>query len=783
MAGGDRSTRRPGRAGPGVLLGLYIAGLVLFCVAAVVPDPGGPVWLAGVLAAWRDPRGWGPAALQLGLGLLALLAHYLPRRHEARSFPLLVTGALGLSTVVLGVFGGWRCAPTESPFFAPLTMALGLLLGATPTIDGLCRGEAYPLALQLGRLLGPLLLLVTALGVAARLFRTQLDRLAVRSSPALAVVVGLSDEALPLVRRLAADLPGRTRLAVLVPDPEGPLVGLTRRLGGRVVACDPTDAAALRLLTVRRRRFKVRALYLVSADVSANLAWAEQFQAVANAAEPVADQPPPRMTVRIDDPWQAEYWRRTNAFRTPERPSPGSLRWVSDALSSHEVTAAILVDQVQSDGADRLVVVGESPLALALCAELAQREREGGVLGHRPRPSFAELVLLGPTAHDLQQRHRLRQERFGNTAPTATIAVLPEPPDEARLARSLEGCAAPAVILAGDPAAPDAGGPSPTLLAAQHPGWTLYAPDPPAGGLVRRPVLERLYRFGLTLEPPAGFPVDSWERAARVVHEAYLRGLGAGRDPNKAAHRPWSELPPFYRASNVRLVTATLAGAEAAGRTWGPVAGAQVSTAVSPGHLEEMARWEHASWCRFYRDQGWRYGPVRDDGRRRHDALRGFDDLSAEYQDRVRGNVRDALVTLHGLGYRSVATGEQRPWQPVARRGEVRARRLDQDWRWQTGSGAWLQARAGDYRVSNGQGGDWSVVAAIFAATYTHIEGDRWRRTGEVQAQPAVAGELVVSLEGPATAAEGDWVIRGAAGEQWLTSAEHFTASYERVRG
>ena len=48
-------------------------------------------------------------------------------------------------------------------------------------------------------------------------------------------------------------------------------------------------------------------------------------------------------------------------------------------------------------------------------------------------------------------------------------------------------------------------------------------------------------------------------------------------------------------------------------------------------------------------------------------------------------------------------------------------------------------------------------------------------------AQPAVPGELVVSMEGPETAGDGDWVIKGAAGEQWLTSAEHFAANYERV--
>ena len=53
--------------------------------------------------------------------------------------------------------------------------------------------------------------------------------------------------------------------------------------------------------------------------------------------------------------------------------------------------------------------------------------------------------------------------------------------------------------------------------------------------------------------------------------------------------------------------------------------------------------------------------------------------------------------------------------------------------------------------------------------------------SGGVATGPRRPGELVITLEGPATAAAGDWVIKGAAGEQWITSAEHFAANYERV--
>ena len=786
MTGGEQLTRlRPWNALAVVLLVAYVAGLVLFCYAALTTTPAstGDAITRSPLAAYGNPRAWWPVALQLALGAAAFGAYYLPRRNETRSFSLLVTGGLGISTIVLGVFGAWNCTSNESPFFAPLAIALALLLGNAPSFTGACENLPLPLALQAGRLFGPLLLVITALGIAATLFRAQLDRLVVRFSRSLVVVVGLNEEALPLVRRLATDLPRRTVLTVLVTG-ESPLVRLTRQIGARVVVCDLDDPRALRVLVLRKHRFKVQALYLVSADVSANLSWARRFRDIADTSQISSTEPPPRITARIDDPWQAEYWRRTNAYRTPTGGRSESVRWVSDALSVHEVTAALLVGHVQSHQHDRLAVVGGSPLALAICAELAQRQREGSVLASQARPSFAELVLVGPGASELRAQHQIRQERFGNPAEAAAISVASIEATETDLASLLESDAAPAVIFTDDSGPTRGDGPSPTLLAARHPTWTIYVFDSTTRGLVPRPIMERLFPFGLTIEPPEGAAVDSWERAARVVHNAYLNSLGDQRDSTKPAQRPWAELPPLYRASNVRLVTATLAGAESVGRTWGPIPADRAdaaTTGVPPDQLREMARLEHESWRRFYLEQGWTYGPRRDDARQVHNALLPWDQLSAEYRDRALGNVRDALSTLYVLGYRSWTAPLDRCWVPVARRGEVHATVLESDWRWQTRSGEWLQARAGDYQVRNGSGEAWSVDREIFTRSYEHVAGDRWRRTGEVFAQPALPGELVISLEGPDTAGEGDWLIRGAAGEQWLTSADHFAENYERV--
>ncbi len=785
MAGSDQPARlRAWNAMALAFTVLYAAGIVLFCYSALTttPAPSPYAITSPPFRDYSDPRAWWPVALQLALGAAAFGAYYVPRRNESRSFSLLITGGLGVSTIVLGVCSVWNCTELETPFFTPLAIALGLLLGATPTFIGACaNGQPYPPALQLARLLGPLLLVITALGIAAALFRARLDRLAVRFARSLVVVVGLSEDAIPVLRRLAHDLPRRTVLAVLVSDADHPLTMLTRDIGARVVVCDMEDTSTIRGLVLRQNRFKVHALYVISEDVSANLAWARQFRDIADATGLPDANPRPRITARIDDPWQAEYWRRANAYRTPAAGRATSVRWVSDALSIYEVTAAILVGHAQSEAHDRLAVVGGSPLALAICAELAQRQREGAVLGSRPVPSFGELVLVGPTAADLRDQHQIRQERFGNSAEAGAIAVELAEPTEPGLAKLLAACETPAVIFADDLAGGRKDDLSATLLAALHPNWTIYHSDATTQGLVPRPIMERLYPFGLTIEPPEGAAVDSWERAARVVHQTYLASLGDQIDPTKPAQRPWEELSPFYRASNVRLVTATLAAAESVGRTWGPSStspGEAASTAIDPGQLQVMAEFEHESWRRFYLEHGWSYGATRNDAKRVHNALVPWAELAPSYRERAIGNVKAALGTLHALGYRS-STASDRPWQSVLRRGEVRARKLESDWRWQTASGEWLQARAGDYQVRNGTGEAWSVDPKIFAQSYEHIDGDCYRRTGEVSAQPAVPGELVITLEGPATAAAGDWVIKGAAGDQWLTSAEHFAANYE----
>ena len=97
--------------------------------------------------------------------------------------------------------------------------------------------------------------------------------------------------------------------------------------------------------------------------------------------------------------------------------------------------------------------------------------------------------------------------------------------------------------------------------------------------------------------------------------------------------------------TNIRQVTAALAAAESLGRSWGLVVsgatseGLVTSEKVSETELEAMAKMEHQSWINHLQDNGWRYGPQRDDHRRIRPSLRPWDELTPADQEKSREGV------------------------------------------------------------------------------------------------------------------------------------------------
>ncbi len=89
-------------------------------------------------------------------------------------------------------------------------------------------------------------------------------------------------------------------------------------------------------------------------------------------------------------------------------------------------------------------------------------------------------------------------------------------------------------------------------------------------------------------------------------------------------------------------------------------------------------------------------------------------------------------------------------------------------------------AEPGDWKVSDAAGVR-SVAADVFDRSYVQVSPGRYRRTGVFRARRVEAEETIATLEGEALAHPGDWVVEGAAGEQWPVPAEHFAYSYEEI--
>ena len=340
-----------------------------------------------------------------------------------------------------------------------------------------------------------------------------------------------------------------------------------------------------------------------------------------------------------------------------------------------------------------------------------------------------------------------------------------------------------------------------TRLAVRFPGTPIYAWDPNAEVTEDRwSIVGRLKTYRLSMDMPQGQAQDAWERAARLIHDRYALTV---ENPTPATV-PWSELSEFYRGSNRRQVRNALWMVEQIGGhtwdTWGclqdPLEPPNLRELSSERQLElmgfdldaarKMAEAEHKDWCRYYRSAGWRYGPERDDDRKIHNGLVDWATIEDDPRllKKALGSLATTLVSLRELGYRSRHAQAPPEWRRFRRVGTVIAHQRARGWTWTSRSGQTMIAEDGDWEVRDAEGGrPWSVRDDIFRANHHPIDGSRWRRNGIVRARPARDGETVDTLEGPAQAHGGDWVVQGEHGEQWPVPTAEFQQRYEPLDG
>ena len=109
----------------------------------------------------------------------------------------------------------------------------------------------------------------------------------------------------------------------------------------------------------------------------------------------------------------------------------------------------------------------------------------------------------------------------------------------------------------------------------------------------------------------------------------------------------------------------------------------------------------------------------------------------------------------------------------------VSAMRAAQELEWTTAAGDTLRAAVGDMHFADDSSGDqWTVDSDVFAATYTHVGGNQYRKTAPISAVQMDEPFSVSTLEGTATGAAGDWLVRNQTGECWPITDAVFRSRY-----
>jgi hypothetical protein len=760
----------------GLLLIVYLAAI------ALKPSILGalPTWLA-----WFGRPGSMPtiAIVVAVLVAVCVLTFRSKASQQLVGVSFTVIALLISVSAILGLSAYWGCHDANHPaFFTPLMATAQLVKGGIGdySLSGRTCPSATPVGLEVARIAALSAIFTGLGGVVVGVFRSQVDRFRANVADSVTAFVGVDDDTQSLISGVARTLDRRSTLVVITSAGDD-RVQRARRQGARVVQVDfntPSTLVSLRLWRHLGR------LYLMAPDPAINLLWLDLISRRLSEVDHKQRLP---LIVRIDDPWLAEAWRA-------QQFGGSDTRWAADVVGKYEVTAGRLLDGINATGrTKRVFVCGTSQLTLALCANLTRRALERDFYTPPGAVPLPALTLVERDAEEYLRDHEFYRQQAGFMSDGPMIDAVPEAPTIPTLLR-LIGDADPATsaVILVDAHSATTG----TRLAARFPEMPVYASDlntSIADDSIQ--VVGMLQSYSLVLDTREGQVQDAWERAARLIHERYVATIDPAA-PRSPAAMPWAELNEFYRGSNRRQVRNALWMVEQiAGHTWNTWGSppAQLSgrdMADSPA-LEQlalmgfdqysamsMAQAEHEDWCRYYRRNGWKYGPNRDDSRKIHDKLVDWSVVESK-PDLLNAAVRSlagTLWSLRRLGFRS------RPiWQSFTRVGTVTAEQRSTPWTWKSDSGHTMRADAGDWAVQ-ADGKTWSVRDDIFRATYEATGDGQWRRKGRVQARPANPGETVNTLEGAATAADGDWVVRGSNGEQWPVPGDEFARRYAEFR-
>jgi hypothetical protein len=757
---------------------------------------------------WRialRPQARWTLLILLALWAAALALYWWPRRRGTSNVPLIALLTMVTAGSVLGGAAFFPCASGQAPVVAPVSWVLLLYAGSMEPRFGpqtSCPGQ-IPLAMELARVVCMGATFVGVAAAAAMLWRREIDRHKTRFLSELTVVTGLDPMSVALVDKFVAESSGR-RVVLVEPDPNHPLLEEARATGARVIIADPKRPEAMRPVLLHLSKPAVRRVFALYPGAQDNEQILAAVRDVLSQATRRADHHP-HLVARIDDPRHADTWRGKHI--SPHRAC------LEDAISPCETTAEFAVRAAVSRRAEKLILCGDTTLALAILIEVARLAWEGNDLiaaaqpnvpglgpaltgSARGRGAIPPILVLADRAGDL------RREFTATVSPqlraampdveiepvpwrTSLLALLDRmPPHEA---------AACVVVITEDPTPEgihEAG-----RVARLHPSSVIYTQsvDGTSGAEI---AFDNLHQFRVGFLVDGVLPVDTWTRLARHNHERYRLHwpVQNGREP-EPGRRPWADLDEFYREDNIRQIRQILGSAVTQGRVWRPVRTVPPGSRVEfiESELEAMARAEHERWYARRVAANWHPAdagkdhpsiPGRGSGPRKVNAsVVPWESLPPAMRRKNAAHITSILGQLEAIGYVAVLPDAGPPQAEVfVRRGEVHAARLDAPRLWETAQGTALLGGAGDWTIRDQHGCERTARDREFRASHRHLGGDRWERTGTVRAWQVEERTVIRTLEGPAVAGPGDWIAQGENGERWPVPADQFRQSYTRDR-
>ena len=519
----------------------YVAAILYVCARALDPDL--PDWWFGA------PGSHATIAIVLALPLLHFVLRRLGGLRPVTDPPLILLAAMAASALALGMSAYARCHGSHPPFFAPLTWTLLLFAGeAQETVFGQGACQNTPLAFELARLLAFSTTLGTALTAAMTLFRSERDRIAIWRTRSVTVVVGLDDDTVSMIRAIARTISKAPRWYPVV-APRKNLVVLTRNANSGAACSVHGVGAKIRVVNIDEREamaelrlwHRLHRLYLLSEDPVLNL---KRFTVIdAQVGNDRAERVRIPLTVRIDNPWQAEVLRRSFLAGTDRR-------WAGDAIGRYEVTAAKLVRHITTKRSAAepgppatVVLCGLYPLTYALVSALAQLQREQELYARADVVLPASVVILARGAQSFVDDHKMRQRALAPAGDALSLIGYDDEPTVDAIAEFVRQDPASYAVVFGDPSMETEG----TRLEARYPELRVYVASTVATALVDFSLVGHLYSFPINMELDTDAPQDV---GGQLIHEHY----SMGKDRTRRATKPWKDLDPFFKGSNRRVV-------------------------------------------------------------------------------------------------------------------------------------------------------------------------------------------------------------------------------------